>query len=114
MLDLLEAVESLRVSIMNGDGVTLNNLEHAFGKVAGKIDVYLVLAVRRVTKLVPFGRPCCEIYSLVGRWCSSGCRSRRVSAVNHEVAAGRSDLLQGIRQSFLVLVRFRSINISCP
>lgn len=45
-MDLLEAVESLRVSIMNGDGVTLNNLEHAFGKVAGKIDVYLVLAVR--------------------------------------------------------------------
>lgn len=45
VLDLLDAVESLKVGIMNGDGVALNKVEQAVGKVAGGIDVYLILAV---------------------------------------------------------------------
>lgn len=45
MLDLLEAVESLKVGIRNGDGVALGRVEQAVGKVAQGIDVYLILAV---------------------------------------------------------------------
>lgn len=45
MLDLLEAVESLKVGIRNGDGVALGRVEQAVGKVAQGIDIYLILAV---------------------------------------------------------------------
>lgn len=46
VLDLLEAVEGLKIGIMNGDGVALDKVEEAVGRVAGGIDVYLILAVR--------------------------------------------------------------------
>ena len=46
----MEAVENLKVGIMNGDGVALNKVEQVVGKVAGKIDVYLILAVRDKTE----------------------------------------------------------------
>ncbi|MEP2765306.1 MAG: hypothetical protein ABJP39_14360, partial [Marinobacter alexandrii] len=45
VLDLLEAVEGLKAGIMNGDGVALDKVEQAVGKVARGIDVYLILAV---------------------------------------------------------------------
>lgn len=48
VLDLLEAVEGLKEGIWKGDSRTLGKVEQAVGKVAERIDVYLILAVRRM------------------------------------------------------------------
>lgn len=46
MVDLLEAVDSLKDCIMSGDDVALGKVEQAVDMVARRIDVYLILAVR--------------------------------------------------------------------
>lgn len=46
MLELLEAMESLKEGIVKGDSVALGKVEQAVDKVAQGIDVYLILAVR--------------------------------------------------------------------
>lgn len=46
VLQLLEAIESLKEGIVTGDSVALGKVEQAVGKVAQGIDVYLILAVR--------------------------------------------------------------------
>lgn len=57
MLDLIDAVERLKKSIVEG-GVPLGTVEQAVGKVAESIDVYLILAVRGGLILhVAFSRP---------------------------------------------------------
>lgn len=53
VLQLLEAVESLKEGIVTGDSVALGKVEQAVGKVAQCIDVYLILAVRAAHIICP-------------------------------------------------------------
>lgn len=49
-------MEGLKAGIMNGDGVALDKVEQAVGKVARGIDVYLILAVSCLGFLDSFSR----------------------------------------------------------